>query len=296
MEAAEPPRVEPVSTRLIGHGVAQAPGPAGPADPRLPPIKASVRVGGDEPPPPPEPEAEPEPPAWQTMVAAPTAPVEPPPPPPPPIDEQILEEARRKAQQIITDAQEQAARFKEEAQALVKEAEKTAREQGFEQGKGEGLEAGKQQLAGVVEEFKVLFRQFVSERERVLKAAEPELARLSVKIAERVLGLEIKCNPEVIVGVVRDALSGIKDREEITIRCHPDDFEQARKHQPEFEKMVEGLKKFEVQADASLDPGSCVLETNLGNVDARLATKMAAIAAAFEETAELVEAELSSGN
>ncbi len=230
------------------------------------------------------------------MVAAPAAPAEPPPPPPPPIDEQIIEEARRKAQQILTDAQEQAGRFLEEAQAQVKEAEKTAREQGFEQGKGEGLEAGKQQLAGVVEEFKILFRQFVSERERMLKAAEPELARLSVKIAERVLGLEIKSNPEVIVGVVRDALSGIKDREEITIRCHPDDFEQAKKNQPEFEKMVEGLKKFEVQADASLDPGSCVLETNLGNVDARLATKMAAITAAFEETAELVETELASGN
>ncbi len=263
--------------------------------PRLPPIKAKTTVGGDEPPPVPEAEPETEAAATPVVEAAPPPPPEPVPPPPPPIDEQILEEARRKAQQIISDAQEQATRFMEEAQAHVQEAEKTAKEQGYEAGKAEGLEAGKQQLSGVVEEFKILFRQCVTERARVLKAAEPELGRLAVKIAQRLIGEEIKCNPDVIVGVVKDALSHIKDREEITIRCHPDDFDAARKHQPEFERMVEGLKKFEVTADASLDPGSLVLETNLGNVDARLKTKMAAIEAAFEETAVLMETELANG-
>lgn len=263
--------------------------------PRLPPIKARTTVGGDEPPPAPEPEPEAEGPPPETVVAAPVAPPEPVPPPPPPIDEQILEEARRKAQQIISEAQEQATRFMEEAQTHVQEAERTSREQGYEAGKAEGLEAGKQQLAGVVEEFKILFRQCVTERARVLKAAEPELGRLAVKIAQRLVGEEIKCNPDVIVGVVKDALSHIKDREEITLRCHPDDFDAAKKHQPEFERMVEGLKKFEVTADASLDPGSLVLETNLGNVDARLTTKMAAIEAAFEEAATQMETELTNG-
>lgn len=296
MQAVEPPKVEVVTTRLMGHGVGTHSTMSVPVEhPRLPPIKNRTTVGGDEPPPSPEPEPD------AAAASAPTEtppppPPEPTPPPPPPIDEQILEEARRKAQQIISDAQEQATRFLEEAQTHVQEAEKTAKEQGFEAGKAEGLEAGKQQLAGVVEEFKILFRQCVTERTRVLKAAEPELARLSTKIAERVIGEEIKCNPEVIVGVVKDALSHIKDREEIVIRCHPDDFEAAKKHQPDFERMVEGLKKFEVQGDASLDPGSLVLETNLGNVDARLATKLSAIEAAFEETATLMETELASGN
>lgn len=239
-----------------------------------------------------------------------------PPPPPQPVVQQlvpdeIIQAARQQAEQIVAEAQaagsqvltqyqQQAQQFMEQAQMQVQQmaeqiqgqAQQVGLQQGYEQGLQQGALAAQQQVYSQLVESRDIFIQAIRQRQLMLTTCEPELARLAVKVSEKLIGQELTTNPDVILGIVRVALTGIGDREHVTIRVHPADYDKVVEHRASFEKMVEGLKKFEVLVDAAIDQGGCAVETNLGNIDARLNTRVAALLFGLEEQAQLHETEL----
>ena len=280
--------MDPGSGKVLGRTRAYVAPKDGP-----PPLEQTIIIGGDRPPPPPpgaEPEIELDPEDLEIEEE-----VTPPEPVGPPIDEQIIEEARRKAAQIVSEAQMEAKQLVERTAAQTQQAAEQAFAQAQEKGYAEGLEtgqkAGYEQSVGEflqrINQAKDMFVQLVKARRQVLSDIEPQVARLAVKIAEKIVGEELKTNPEIVMGIVRKAMEMMNDREEVSVRVNPEDVAFVREHQASLEKMIEGLKKFEVVPDAALDPGSVVVETNLGNIDARLSTQLAAIKAGIEETAKL---------
>ena len=199
---------------------------------------------------------------------------------PVPVDKQIVEEAQMRAQQMLQDAQNAANQmlleYQAQAQAMMEQANQQiqaaaqqiqmqAQEQGFQQGYQQGLEAGaqagQQQVGQLLYQVRDLYVQSIKQRQWLLQSVEPELARLSVKVAEKIVGQEVKLNPEMIIGIIKSALSGLGDREEVSVRVNPKDLEIAKANKPMFERMVEGLKKFEVVGDAAIDEGGCAIET-----------------------------------
>jgi flagellar assembly protein FliH len=135
----------------------------------------------------------------------------------------------------------------------------------------------------MVEALKFQFCDMVRLRRKIMLDMEPEIVRLSWEVAKRVVGEELKTNREVILGVVKSALSTLQERDEILIRVNPTEFDSVKPHQKALEAMIEGLKKFVIQADGAIEPGSCAIETNLGNVDARIETQFEAIRLGLEE-------------
>ena len=223
------------------------------------------------------------------------------PPQPPPsqkISQEIIDQAKAEAEQIMSHAQQmveqaqmQAAQIVNDAMAQAQQAAEEARQQagqqgyqeGMEAGLAEGRQAGETQLQEMIEALKFQFVDLVRLRRKVMLDMEPEIVRLSWEIAKRVVGDELKSNREVIVGIVRSALATLGERDEINIRVNPQEFETVKGHQKALEAMIEGLKKFVIQADGAIEPGSCSIETNLGNVDARIETQFEAIRLGLEE-------------
>ncbi|MFN8606574.1 MAG: FliH/SctL family protein [Vulcanimicrobiota bacterium] len=230
-----------------------------------------------------------------------------------PVDEAIIAEAQAKAQammqeaqaaanQMLMEYQQQAGQMMEQAnqqiQAAAEQVQRQAQEIGFQQGYEQGLQQGglaaQQQVYQQLMESRDIFIQAIKQRHLMMASAEPEMARLAVKLAEKLMGQELAQNPDAILGVVRLALSGIGDREQVSIRVNPVDYEKVVEHRPQFERMVEGLKKFEILADASIDPGGTAIETNLGNIDARLNTRVTALLAGMNDEIALREKEIHS--
>lgn len=282
------------TTRILNHRATIAPSP-------LPPISVAVRV--------PTGAHEPESAAGATVESAPVQQVVV--QQGPPVDQAIIEEAQQRAQQMMQEAQaaanqmlmeyqQQAQMMMEQAnqqiQAAAEQVQRQAQEIGFQQGYEQGLQQGgltaQQQVYQQLVESRDIFIQAIKQRHLMFLKAEPELARLAVKIAEKLVGQELAQNPDTILGIVRQALSGIGDREQVSIRVNPVDYDKVVEHRASFEKMIEGLKKFDVAADAAIDAGGCAIETNLGNIDARLNTRVAALLAGMEEVAALQEKEI----
>lgn len=227
------------------------------------------------------------------------------------VPDEIIEEARQRAQQMmmeaqaaanqmLTEYQQQAQQMMEQANMQIQQAaeqvQRQAQEigfqQGFEQGMQQGSVAAQQQVYQQLVESRDIYIQAVRQRHLMLTSCEPQLTRLAVKIAEKLVGAELQCNQETIVGIVRTALAGIGDREEVVIRCNPADYDTVVAHRSDFEKMIEGLKKFEITADAAIDLGGAAIETNLGNIDARLNTRVNALTAGLNDEIALHEKEI----
>ena len=229
-----------------------------------------------------------------------------------PVDEAIVAEAQAKAQSMLQEAQaaanqmlmeyqQQAQQMMEQAnqqiQAAAEQVQRQAQEIGFQQGYEQGIQQGglaaQQQVYQQLVESRDIFIQAIKQRHLMMATAEPEMARLAIKLAEKLVGQELAQNPETIVGIVRLALAGIGDREQVSIRVNPVDYDKVVEHRSNFEKMIEGLKKFDIVADAAIDVGGTSIETNLGNIDARLNTRVSALVAGINEEILLREKEIS---
>lgn len=259
----------------------------------LEPYRETIVVGGDPKPtapPPPQPSDGAAP--GESASEAPSAPAQ---PTGPPIDQQIIAQAQMEAQQIVSQAQLQAQQLVAEAQAnLQQELEavrQQAAEQGFQEGVQQGVAAGQQQgmaeSAQRVEHLKMEFVELVLARRKVLAAMEPEIVHLAVEIAEKIVGMELATGREIITGIVKQALATLKERDEITIRVNPAEVDAIKANQAAYEAMIEGLKRFEVIPDGAIEVGSCSIETNLGNVDARIATQLEAVRNGLDEMAKI---------
>ena len=175
----------------------------------------------------------------------------------------IVREAEDKANKIIEDAQDQAAQ---------------TRQHGFEEGKQEGLAQYTQQISSALLQVR-----------KMEEDIEPSYVNLVVTCVEKIIGQELKANPEAIVGVVRNALIDARQQREIIVRVNPADVSALEKNQNKLLEILARANAVEIREDASITRGGCMVMTELGAIDAQLERQLEALATALG--AELTESD-----
>jgi flagellar assembly protein FliH len=201
--------------------------------------------------------------------------------------DKTLEKAKIEAERILEEAKNKGKKIIEESKILTQTARESAEKEGMEIGQKNGYKAGLDQLTQILLEAKNTFEQALRERERLGKEAEPDLAQLAVKIAQRIIGSEISLNPNVVVNMIKANLERVKDRENVILKVHQEDVDTVKKNKEIFLKFIPEVRSVEIQTDPRIDRGGCIIETNLGTVDARIATQLEAISLAFSQISEL---------
>jgi len=104
------------------------------------------------------------------------------------------------------------------------------------------------------------------------------LVQTAVTLARQVVRSEIAQRPELIVQVAEDAIGAvILSARHLRLRLNPKDL-------PLIELGAADLLKARgvvMQADATLSPGGCIVESDLGQVDARIEQRWTQAAAVF---------------
>lgn len=173
-------------------------------------------------------------------------------------------DASRKARGIMLDAQGRADQILREAEDQAAALYAEARRKGYEEGRQEGVAEFSQ---GIVENNQRV--------DVLLEQAEEQLLRLASGIAEKILGQELEQNHDAMVAIVRRAIAPMNRKKAITIRIHPKDREILELHRQDLlETMVNG-GHVNFQTDPAIRQGGCLVETEHGSVDARLETQLA---------------------
>jgi flagellar assembly protein FliH len=155
-----------------------------------------------------------------------------------------------------------------EAEKKIQEAYQTAYQRGLDTGR-EAFDASIAHAAEALNEAASAMQQA---RQAFLDSLEPQVVELATLIAERVLQREVRMDPEIIHQTVKRALTTIVDRQCIVVRVHPDDYEALRAHKIRLLEDFDGVKELEVEADDTVSPGGCMIESQLMQTDARLET------------------------
>ncbi|HVP67258.1 MAG TPA: FliH/SctL family protein [Anaeromyxobacteraceae bacterium] len=112
------------------------------------------------------------------------------------------------------------------------------------------------------------------EAERLAEQARADALEVAFQVAARILETEVRANPEALFSLVRSALRKAGDSRRIALRLCPTD---AAALEADFERLGRGdltAARVEVVADPTLVPGDCLVETDFGQVDGRLATRL----------------------
>jgi len=176
----------------------------------------------------------------------------PPPPPPAPTEAEWLEEVRQ------------------------------AREAGYHDGYRDGqvaLEAFKEKFA---RETAAQFALMLANLDDQWNGLEEEMAvavtRTAVQLARQVVRHELATRPEIVAKVAQEAVGAIVlSARHLRVRVHPADQDLVADGAGEVLKSRDAR----LVADPAIEPGGCIVESDLGQVDARIGTRWAAAAAVY---------------
>ncbi len=185
----------------------------------------------------------------------------------------MVDDAAVQAHQTVTRAQQRALRVVEQAERGVAEIEINARTIGYEQGIADGRAAAQAEMDDMLETMRGLVEMARVERHKIIESAEPEIVRLAVAVAERILSAHVAQDPAAVLDMVRSAITRLVNRETVTVRVNPADLETMRRHRENLMSMND-IDNLRVIEDQRVDRGGVVMDTEAGTIDAKVSTQL----------------------
>jgi flagellar assembly protein FliH len=188
--------------------------------------------------------------------------------------ETILENANKEASQIIEKANTVTANMIEEAKTQGVAIKEQAHQEGLAEGRQDALNVVRQELTENLTKALAMINEIESERMQRISSSEPELLKLAVTIAEKIIGEELKTDALCQLQIVREALTRTTTANKIIIRIHSDDLQIVHDNLTLLQSSFSEPKPIEVKEDCSITRGSCFVETDHGNLDVRIKSQL----------------------
>lgn len=103
---------------------------------------------------------------------------------------------------------------------------------------------------------------------------EQAVIKFAFGIAEKIIRKEITRDREIVVGQIKEGVRRVVGVENIRVRIHPEDLPLVREQKSVIQGSGDAIREIVVDGDESLEPGDCIIESDMGNIDARVATQL----------------------
>lgn len=197
--------------------------------------------------------------------------------PPAPDAEALAEESPAIDPDALREAIMSAARV--DAEAKVKEA--------YQEGLARGIEAGRQQFEASIAQsagaVTAAAEAIGATQTQFLDSLEPQILGLVELMVKRVIGVELRTNPDLLQNTVRRALEKLAGQYAVSLHLHPDDLEAIRQHEITLLDSVPGVESLQLLASDEVEPGGCIARSEFMEVDARLESLLAQVLDALTE-------------
>jgi len=188
--------------------------------------------------------------------------------------QKIRQEAEDEAQRIVEEAKKKAEELEAEIQGKVDKVEKEAFGKGYAEGREEGFQEGRQEVERLVDTLQKIISAAIDKRNEIIQESETQVINLVLLISKKVIKVISENQRNVVINNVVQALRKLKSRGDVVIRVNLADVELTSEHINDFMKMVENVKSVTVLEDSSVDRGGCIIETDFGQIDARVSSQL----------------------
>ena len=176
-------------------------------------------------------------------------------------------DAFRDAERVLDEARARAAELTAAAQAAYDE----ERARGYRDGRDEArMEAAEH----MIENVSRAIGYFEKVEAKVVDLVMAALRKILMDFDDR----------ERVTLVVKNALSAVRNQKQVTLRLPPDKADLLRERINEILAAYPAVGFLDVTPDARLTGDACILESDIGSVEAGIEVQLAAIRRAFEKS------------
>lgn len=163
-------------------------------------------------------------------------------------------------------------RAREEADAIRENAAK------------DGYQAGLDMAKADLEVLKDGIEVFYSAKQEIFDAIAPHILEISLEVAKKIIKKEVTETPEIVLGNVKEMLSGLsKDETKLILKVNPAQASMLKQQVPEIVSNVGLDAKVVIIPDENIMEGGCILTTTNGVIDASIETQTDIISEALKE-------------
>ncbi len=198
-----------------------------------------------------------------------------------------LEKLKIESEREIERGKFEAEKMIKEAELKVSEIEHEAYKKGYDAGREEGYKEGQAEVMRLIDRLGTIVSSAVDIRDDIIRSSEKLMTEMILMIARKVIKDEIVERREVVINNIRESIKRVKDRDRIDIRVNFADLDMTTAHKDELIKMMESLKKVNIYEDSRVDRGGCIIETDVGAIDARISTQLDTIEEAIRNASSL---------
>jgi type III secretion protein L len=177
----------------------------------------------------------------------------------PKVVKQEVYSATIEAREIVDAARSEAQKIREEAQCEREAIEQAAREKGRSES---------------VAQWYGILATARANADKLGEQHEQDLVRLALRVAEKIIGEQLRSDPSTIVSIVREALKSVRRDRNLTIQVNPQYTDELRRRLDQLKTSVGVSVEIQVVANHAVAPGGCVVESELGVIDAQLETQL----------------------
>ena len=195
----------------------------------------------------------------------------------------LVDNAKEESSRLIKEATEEAENILKDSQSIQEDAKRNGYKEGHAEGFESAIKDGGVEVQNMVEKLKRILGETINKRNEIIDISESQIIEIAVLIAKRVVKMITEKDKNVVVRNIQEALRRVKGRAKVTIRVNIDDLEVSARHKDEFYQMLDKIEGVTILEDPNVDIGGCIIETDFGDIDARISTQLNEIETAIKE-------------
>ncbi|MFO8079805.1 MAG: FliH/SctL family protein [Armatimonadota bacterium] len=181
--------------------------------------------------------------------------------------ERLIREGKLRASRLVQEAREEAEAIRREVRSQALEEASAAAEAALE-------EVVAEMTAAFTSAQQELLRRLETAADERLDQLERDITRLVAMMTEKVIHRKVETDDDVVLDVVRATIERAAGAHRFTVRIPPPSEPLVREAMAELLAIADGADHIEITTDEAIGPGGCIVETERGRFDARIATQM----------------------
>lgn len=153
---------------------------------------------------------------------------------------------------------------------IQENAYKEAHELGMTEGRHEAFTKFTRDIEERLIDLEGLLKSLEEAKTEILNFNEAHLVQLVFHIANKLARVEVEKNDQSLIEVLRGAVTLAQDEENVTVRVATEQHEFVEELKKQNGRQFEFLKKIKFVPSDEITKGGCIVETNYGEVDARI--------------------------
>lgn len=189
------------------------------------------------------------------------------------VESKKVEDFAPTPEMIINELEERIALF----DSQIKAVEENAFKKGYEQGKRDGVQEGVKAVEPAMESVMEIIASLSASMPSVWDSIQSEMHKLTLGIAKKVIGQFAEQHADLVLELTKKCVKMVSEQTRLTIYVSPLDVELLRSFRGEILAVAEGVKEIEIRERMGMQRGGVMIETNVGQIDARIEEQYKAI-------------------